>query len=384
VLTRLRGKRAASVSDVGDGQQSGPDDWVVHQLTTGFAAGDAISDHCDWLSRRMVEMGYHTATYARHVDTAKSPHILPWTELRPHPKKRNLVLFHYSIGNELPSHLLRLGLPIILIYHNITPPEFFEAYNPTLARLQKQGREELSSLVALTVLALGDSEYNRRELVSAGFTRTDVLPISVDWDRYDIGADVSLLTSLKDGSDNFLFVGRIAPNKRQDDLVRLFALYARHIRPRSRLILVGSWSGTERYLAELRDLTTELGIADRVLFAGHVGQRELVTYYRAADVFVCASEHEGFCVPLLEAMYFGMPILARGAAAVPHTLGDSGILYHGPPSPVVAEMAHLMVADTRLRERVIEQQHQRLAAFHPDKISSHFRALLSTALKMSN
>ncbi|HMC88169.1 MAG TPA: glycosyltransferase, partial [Gemmataceae bacterium] len=183
-----------------------------------------------------------------------------------------------------------------------------------------------------------------------------------------------VLRRFADGWTHFLFVGRLSPNKRQDDVIRLFACYNRTIDRRSRLVLVGTWRGMERYLAELRALVRALDLQDYVVFTGHLAAPELGAHYRRADLFVSMSEHEGFCVPILEAMHFGLPILAYNAAAVPDTLGQTGVLFTRKEFPLLAEMAHLLLTDHGLRERVVLGQADRLADFRPAIVAQRFRA----------
>jgi L-malate glycosyltransferase len=140
------------------------------------------------------------------------------------------------------------------------------------------------------------------------------------------------------------------------------------------LFLVGAWRGMERYHGELRDLVRALDLEDYVVFTGHVSLSELVAYYRRADLFVSMSEHEGFCVPILEAMHFRVPILAYSAAAVPDTLGTAGVLVSRKDFPVLAETAHLLVTDRKLRDRVIRRQRQRLLDFRPEAVAERFHA----------
>ena len=179
-------------------------------------------------------------------------------------------------------------------------------------------------------------------------------------------------TRLDDGWINFLFVGRLAPHKRQEDVVRAFAWYNRDINRRSRLLLVGT-VGLERYLYHLYEVVKSVEMEEHVIFTGHASFAELVAYYRVAHVFLCMSEHEGLCVPLLESMYHRVPIIAYAAAGVPDALGGAGILVNEKDYPVIAEMAHLLVEDEELRRRVLRRQEQRLTAFAPAAIAERFQ-----------
>ena len=173
-----------------------------------------------------------------------------------------------------------------------------------------------------------------------------------------------------DGRTNIIFVGRIAPNKRQEDVIRAFYFY-KQLDPDARLILAGSQTGFENYADRLRDYADKLGLRD-VLFTGHVSFPELLAYYRTATAFLCMSEHEGFCVPLVESMYFNVPIAARKAAAVPDTLGGSGLLLEDNDPLVAAKAVERLVRDKKLRDDVIQDQRRRLADFSYSRIKALF------------
>ena len=193
-------------------------------------------------------------------------------------------------------------------------------------------------------LALGDSEYNRAELEQLGFPETAVLPVVPDFSHLAGRPNYMQAGAFDDDWVNLLFVGRMIPNKRIEDVVRAFHAYKRWFNPRSRLLLVGSHGGFERYLAMLHDFIARIGAAD-VHVLGHVTNEELTAYYEVADAFVCASEHEGFCVPLMEAFHMGVPVLAYAATAVPATMDGGGILYHHKDPLEIAALVDAVVTD---------------------------------------
>ncbi|HEY7412163.1 MAG TPA: glycosyltransferase family 4 protein, partial [Vicinamibacteria bacterium] len=238
---------------------------------------------------------------------------------------------------------------------NITPGEWFLGFHPHLAGLCHHGRRELSAFAARTLLGLGDSEYNRRELEAAGYARTAVLPIVLDLERYRRPPSPLVARLYGDGTVNVLFVGRMIPNKRIEDLVRTFAVFQRAVEPRSRLLLVGDYRGHERYYDRLQEMVHALGVRD-VVFAGHVDHDDLLGYYRAAHLFLCLSEHEGYCVPLVEAMLFGLPVIAYDAGAVKETLRGGGLLLAEKRPEVVAELMGRVLRDGAVRRAVLATQ----------------------------
>jgi glycosyltransferase involved in cell wall biosynthesis len=249
---------------------------------------------------------------------------------------------------------------LVAIYHNITPAEFFLGFHPHLAGLCHHGRRELEAFAPRTRLALGDSEYNRRELETAGFEHTGVLPIVLDLAKYDSPPSPVVRRLYHDERTNILFVGRIIPNKRIEDLVRTFAAYQRWVEPRSRLLLVGDTRGFERYFDRLQELVSELRV-DEVVFTGQVDDDELYACYREADVFLCLSEHEGFCVPLQEAMHFGVPVVAYDAGAVRETLHGGGVLLEEKQPEEVAELLGRLHEGSPLRGAVLDSQERAMA-----------------------
>jgi glycosyltransferase involved in cell wall biosynthesis len=272
----------------------------------------------------------------------------------------------------------RLGGGRVLQYHNVTPASFFAPYDPALFRLASLGRQELATLVGHVEVALGDSSYNREELDALGFTDTGVFPIAVDTSRVTAPASRPALDEiLDDGLVNFLYVGRIAPNKMIEDHIRLAEVYKRYVDAYYRFIFVGRYDVVPKYYAMIRALMSEYRLLnDRFIFTGHVSDEELAVYYRHAAVYISLSEHEGFCVPLVEAMAADVPVLAYSAGAVPDTLGGAGIQFAPKDLELAAELLGALAFDDDLRRSVIAGQRRRLAAFGDDRIRTELTGLL--------
>jgi glycosyltransferase involved in cell wall biosynthesis len=261
----------------------------------------------------------------------------------------------------------------------VTPPEFIRDYNPAFAALLEQGRQELI-LFKDAPLALAASEYNRQEMLALGFKRVEVLPYFVSFNELRASVQNSagreIVRRYTDGWTNILFVGRLVPNKRQDNLIHAFNYYHRLIDPHSRLILIGSDANAPGYRLELQTLIEGLDLK-HVELPGPIGPREgLGAYYQTASVFLCLSEHEGFCVPLLEAMAFDVPVLALHATGVPYALGESGILLKQKRYDVLAELLHLLVTDTSFRTGVVTAQRRRLADFDVSTVTQKLQQVV--------
>jgi glycosyltransferase involved in cell wall biosynthesis len=202
---------------------------------------------------------------------------------------------------------------------------------------------------------MGDSEFNRQDLEALGFKDTAVLPVVPDFSHLDREPNWLVARGFDDEWTNILFVGRVIANKRIDDLIRWFHVYHTVHNPRSRLLLVGSYRGYERYLAQLNQLAATLGVTD-VHFIGHVTDEELVAFYEIADLFLCASEHEGFCVPIVEAFYKQVPVVAYGVTAVPGTMDGAGVMFTDNSPLHVAELMDAVLSDTSLQDRIVDGQ----------------------------
>lgn len=327
------------------------------------------------LRRILRESGVRSEIYAENVDVQLRGEARPYRRLRDEAGERDVVLFHFSIGSKVTDLFRLLPNPRMLVYHNITPPEFFQGVNAQVAALCARGREELRGLRPHCAMALADSEFNRRELEALGFEKTAVLPILLDPSRYALRSVRRLERPYRDGHVNFLHVGRLVPNKRIEDVLKVFYFYRRRINPDSRLFLVGIDTDMEIYSVALRQMIHDLGLSG-VAFPGRVTQRELVTYYRLAHVYLCMSEHEGFCVPLVEAMHLGVPVIAYAAGAVPETLGDGGVLVLRKDFAELAELAALVCEDAGLRASLVAAGREQARRFSPEVVTPRLRELV--------
>jgi glycosyltransferase involved in cell wall biosynthesis len=266
-----------------------------------------------------------------------------------------------------------------LQYHNVTPASYFAPYDPALFRLASIARQELATLVGRVDLALGVSDYNRRELEALGFEPTGVLPLAVDLSRITRPVQRPALDKiLDDDFVNFLFVGRIAPNKKIEDHIRLAEHYKRYVDAYYRFIFVGKYDAVPRYFATIRALMTEYRLLnERFVFTGPVPDEDLAVYYRHSAVYISLSEHEGFCAPLLEAMAADVPVLAYSAAAVPETLGGAGVQFAPKDMEYAAELLGSLAFDDDLRRSVIAGQRRRLTDFGDQRIERRLAAIVS-------
>jgi L-malate glycosyltransferase len=327
----------------------------VHQVLATLGYGDAIGHEVLGIQRVLRNAGYESEIFVETADYRLEPQTRDYRELVDCSRRDNLLLHHFSLGSKASRTAFALPDRMALIYHNITPPEYFVGVHRTLARQCFRGRRELRAYADRCDLALGDSEFNRQDLEALGFPRTAVLPVVPGFSHLDTEPNALVARGFDDEWTNVLFVGRMIANKKIEDLIRFFHAYHAFFNPRSRLLLVGAQSGFERYAASLNQLVAALE-AGHVHFIGHVSDEELVAFYDVADVFLCASEHEGFCVPIVEAFYKQVPVIAYAATAVPSTMDGAGVLFHDKDPMHVAALIDAVVSNASLQDAIVEGQ----------------------------
>lgn len=350
---------------------------VIHQWVPAAHRGDAIGDSARTVRDLLRRRGHTSELFALTIDEALRGEVRPFAD--PAARAGDVTIFHFALPSPMTQAFAALRGVRVLQYHNITPAHYFAPYDAQLFRLAALGRRELATLVGQVDLALGDSEFNRRELEALGFRQTGVLPIAVDTARLTAAPPRPALEAiLADGLVNILFVGRLAPNKRIEDHLRLAEHYKRYVDAYYRFIFVGRTDAVPGYYRTIRALLAEYRMRpDRFIFTGPVPDEELAIYYRWAHAYLSLSEHEGFCVPLVEAMATDVPIVAYAAGAVPETLGGAGLLFSPKDLEYAAELLGLVIYDEPLRQRVIAGQRRRLADFGPGRIEAELDRLLA-------
>jgi glycosyltransferase involved in cell wall biosynthesis len=331
----------------------------IHQVLATLGYGDAIGHEVLGIQRVLRRAGYDSDIFVQTADPRLEDLTRDYRDLIDESDPSNILIHHFSIGSRASRITYALPDRQILVYHNITPPEFFVGVHEQLVEQCFKGRRELGIYPARVDLALGDSEFNRQELETLGFNPTGVLPVVPDLSHLNRPPNDLIAREFDDSWTNILFVGRIIPNKRIENVIRYFHAYQRHFNPRSRLLLVGSFGGFEKYLATLHQLCARLGVTN-VHFTGHVSDSELAAYYDVADLFLCASAHEGFCVPIVESFYKQIPVLAYAATAVPATMDGAGVLYSTDDPLEVAALIDTILDDRALCEQIVARQDEAL------------------------
>ena len=352
----------------------------IVQMLPSLSFGDAVGNDALALDDALRQAGYETAIYAENI-SPKLENVRARKVRFYEDAPDTVVLYHLSTGTPMTEYVAGLQARVIVIYHNITPVEYFDPVATFAESRKLRGREEARALAKKAVAAFADSDFNRRDLKEIGFTcPIEVLPILIPFEDYARTPDAGTLAGYTgDGLTNIVFVGRVFPNKCHQDLIASFTYYQRHFNEKSRLFLVGSFDESGPYFRDLQEYVHRLGPAN-VIFTNHISFEKILAYYHLADLFLCLSEHEGFCVPLVEAMYFGKPIVAYDSSAVGETLGGSGILLPEKNPKVVASAMDLVLTRPDLKEALVEGEKARLRDFDNAVIRDQFLGYLKKYL----
>ncbi|HXA29577.1 MAG TPA: glycosyltransferase [Candidatus Angelobacter sp.] len=358
---------------------------AVHQVVPVLLHADAIGDEARAIRDGLRGRGFESEVFILpqdrrpdNLDGSARPIAELLDPVATGPPQA--VLYHYAVASQATPMLCDSALPLVLIHHNVTPARWFHMIDPAHEASLAAAATDLPLLRDRTALALGDSEFTRRELDALGFAPTGVLPILLDQAPYrehrpgplhgEIAAAPTLLT-----------VGRVAPNKCIEDCIRLLAAYRAGVDPRARLWVAGDADRLPVYRDALLRLVARLGLQDAVRFLGRVTQQELIDCYRGATAYVSMSEHEGFGVPLLEAMVCELPILAFPSTAVPFTLGGAGLQVPVKDFPLMAEALGLLLGDPTALADHVDRGRRRAAELAPERTLDHLLAVLAPLLR---
>lgn len=327
----------------------------INQFHSGTTVGDAITNMMLELQELLLAKGYESEIYAEYIDERLSDKIKPIQEYK--GKRDNILFVHHSMGMNCFDKII--GLPDIkaLIYHNITPEHFFE--DAGIKNAIRKGLCQAKEYRKYMDYCIAVSNYNRKELLGMGYENVDVMPIQISLDRFDrIQSEASVLND-HEKYKNIIFVGRVVPNKCQKDILHSFAVYNGYYNSDSRLFVVGD-DGMEAYVNDLKKICRDYAIENKVFFTGKVNEEELKAYYEMADLFLCMSEHEGFGVPLLEAMKMGVPVIAYRSSAIPETMNGAGILVNEKNYAYIGALCNELLTDSNLYQKIVERQKVRI------------------------
>ena len=351
---------------------------AVHQFVPALLPRDATGDHTLALQQALRDAGFASDIYVEAAHDDLWHHATYFERYPERAEPGDILLYQLSTASPVAEFLLTRPEPVVLDYHNITPSSFYDGWEDHTSAKVALARVQMAELAPYAVLGIADSAFNAAELTRLGCRTTSVIPILTGIDDRSVEVDAAERARLEAAHGDatvLLFVGRISPNKTQHHLVEALWLYRRWYDPLARLHLVGP-AFTDTYVEAVLALAAELGVAHAVRHGEDLSDAELAAWYADADIFVCLSEHEGFCIPLLEAMRSGLPIVAYAAGAVPETLGDAGVLLDSKRPSVVAAAVHRVLTDGQLADRLVAAGHRRLGAFSPSSTRARFVEVL--------
>jgi L-malate glycosyltransferase len=334
----------------------------IHQMLPNFSFGDAIGDDTLALQKILRKLGHESTIYAGVIHPYLVDHAKHWKQYRQVSHSDNVLIYHFSVGSEITEYLLDIPDRLVLIFHNITPAHWFYGFSPHMTELAADGLAQLRCLKDRAEAVWADSEFNAEQLRGIGFKHVRVLPIIIDFKRLSIPSNKIFAEQFRSSQATWIFTGRVSPNKCHQDIIQAFSVYKSHVNPHSRLLLVGDVRNCHKYAQTVMDLVRKQGISD-VVFTGMIDDDEWAALFRMADLFVCMSEHEGYCVPLLEAMYFDVPIIAYDAGAVAGTLDGAGLLVKEKNPIAIAELADLVITDHEFKNQILSGQQNRLKSY---------------------
>lgn len=342
---------------------------AIHQLVHTLSYGDAISGEVLAIQRILRAKGCKSEIFAIHIHPAHKEHAKDFSELD--TSFVGQVLLHYSLGsplNELYRSLNRAKRS--LIYHNLTPAHWFKGVNPRIVRDIEQGLLELPELLRLSNQIIADSAFNASELASLNFKST-VLPLPIDSAKWDIDTNHGIAKIVQsDPGIHLLHVGRLAPNKCVEDIIKIFHFVHNKLDASSRLWLVGIDIDTEIYSFSLKHLADQLNLTHAINFVGCMADSEVKALYENCSCYLCMSEHEGFCLPVIEAMHFGLPVVAYNSSALPDTVGNGGIIVKEKRHAEIAELVVEICNQPELRTRLVNAGKARAGELSLEKFES--------------
>ncbi|HEX3840626.1 MAG TPA: glycosyltransferase family 4 protein [Acidimicrobiales bacterium] len=338
----------------------------VHQFVPMLHRYDAVGEHTRAFRHRLTEAGITSRIYTELPDPDTAEETRPYLAYPEEAEPGDVLVYQFATESVMARWLAARPEPLVVNYHSATPPGYFIPWNNGIARLQVQSLLELADIAPHADLGVAVSEFDAAELRAAGCPSTVVIPVA-NVTYPPIAPDPETLERLEEErrargpGASWLSVGRLAPNKGHHDVVAALFVARMTTDPDAHLTLVGAPS-EPNYAHALRRYANSLGLSDAVDFVSGIDGTQLAAYYRASDVLVMLSDHEGFGVPLIEAMGHGTPVVAYDAGAVAEILGDAGVLLEKKHPRHVASAIHRLLAEPAEVARLVAQGRERVEA----------------------
>lgn len=340
----------------------------IYQALDVIDYGDAVSNHVVNIHKLLKVLGHNTKIYTKWIHEKRIEYYNDINKIKVNCD--DILLYHYSGKSAIIENVKKLKCKKVMVYHNITPSSYFEE-NKDLHELCEGGICQLKKITSYFDGFIADSEFNKNDLISMGIDSNiiDVVPIYLDFERINnFSINKTLVDTYQNGFKNFLFVGRVVPNKKIEDIISIFSYYYTNINRKCNLFIVGNLEQVPQYYDKLIRIAKESDCAHNIFFTGKVCDADLYSYYSLADLYICMSEHEGFCVPLVESMYFKIPVIAYDACAIKYTMGGAGVLVYKKDYNIIGELCNVILQNNEISSTIIENQNNRIKEFDKNNI----------------
>ncbi len=349
---------------------------IIEQFLPAFHYGDATSNSSLAFHKFLISKGIESRLISLTSDKNIIDKVILFKDYK--FNSESIKILHYAIPSPLTDFFRNSGGKKVIIYHNITPSKFFADYSEFLTKFTNDGRLHLESLNDSFDLSIGVSNYNAEDLRALNFNNVKVFPLIVDLKDYDKPYNKGYYNLINDDRKNILCVGRIAPNKKIEDAVKMLFFYKKYLSPSIRLIVAGNQNSVPKYFSAVRDLASRFYLtSEDILFTGHIKFDEFLSVYRIADVYLSMSEHEGFCLPVMESFKMDLPVAAFDAGAIRETVGKGGVIFDTKDPEKVAGTLEYLISNGQIREKLINSGRERLDKYAEDSNPGKLLELLN-------
>lgn len=349
---------------------------IIEQFLPAFHYGDAIGNSTLSLHKYLLEKGIDSRIISLTIDENMRDKASFFKDYRENPE--SIKILHFAVPSELTDFFIKTKGKKVMVYHNITPAHFFVGFSDEFVKFTNEGRNHLKRLKDSFDISIADSKYNAQELRVLSFRNVFVFPIMIDFEEYLKPFNKPYYNLLNDERKNIIFVGRISPNKKIEDLIKVLFFYKKFISPSIRLIVAGNTATLPKYFYSVRDLASRFFLtSDDIVFTCHIPFDELLSVYKLGDVFLSMSEHEGFCLPLIESCCFQVPIIAYDAGAVSETLNDAGIIVKNKNYEYIAGLVDEVIFNKKLNSKLKNYEKKRVEKYFKDSNPERFLLILN-------
>ncbi len=349
---------------------------IIEQFLPAFHYGDAIGNSTLSLHKCLLEKGIDSRIISLTIDENMRDKASFFKDYRENPE--SIKILHFAVPSELTDFFIKTKGKKVMVYHNITPAHFFVGFSDEFVKFTNEGRNHLKRLKDSFDMSIADSEYNAQELRELSFRNVFVFPIMINFEEYSKPFNKPYYNLLNDERKNIIFVGRISPNKKIEDLIKVLFFYKKFISPSIRLIVAGNTATLPKYFYSVRDLASRFFLtSDDIVFTGHIPFDELLSVYKLGNIFLSMSEHEGFCLPLIESCCFQVPIIAYDAGAVSETLDEAGIIVKNKNYEYIAGLVDEVIFNKKLNSKLKNYEKKRVENYFKDSNPEKFLLILN-------